>query len=298
MAKKSTPATPVSRILDRNALKFAITIIGRRSDDLKAFDVNSINDQFDAKASALLDRINDSIAEIFGHGTIEYNNYSLMSLSGGPISMTTDFGHAHSIGQIRSEYKNGIDDAIIHLDSLKDFLEERLQDMSPTPGVVVANTHHTVTMPALPDGRKVFIVHGHDEPTKQSVARYLKQLDFEPVILHEQANKGRTIIEKLESHIKDVAYVIVLLTPDDIAAPADEPSKKHPRARQNVILELGLFIGALGRERVCALYKSGVDIPSDYNGVVWISLDGDHWKFAVAKELKAVGLDVDLNKLN
>lgn len=143
--------------------------------------------------------------------------------------------------------------------------------------------------------RRVFVVHGHDDGTKETVARFLTKLGLEPVILHEQPNRGQTIIEKFEEHA-DVAFAAVLFTPDDIGYPAGKVEESRPRARQNVVLELGFFIGALGRDRVCMLYKSGVELPSDYAGVAYEELDArGAWRLHVAREMKAAGLDVDLN---
>jgi predicted nucleotide-binding protein len=142
---------------------------------------------------------------------------------------------------------------------------------------------------------RVFVVHGHDSATKESVARMLGNLGLEPIILHEQTNGGRTVIEKFEQH-SDVAFAVVLLTADDEGgAKGGTPA---PRARQNVILELGYFVGKLGRERVCPLYQKGVELPSDLAGLVYTELDlGGAWQFKLAREMKSVGLDVDLNKL-
>ncbi len=114
--------------------------------------------------------------------------------------------------------------------------------------------------------------------------------------MHEQPNTGKTIIEKFE-HYSNVSFAIVLLTPDDIGAAKDDQSNKKQRARQNVILELGYFLGKLGRDRVCALYKSDVEIPSDYKGVLFIPMDDKGaWKMLLAKEIKQAKIDVDLNK--
>jgi len=103
----------------------------------------------------------------------------------------------------------------------------------------------------------VFIVHGHDEAACEAAARFIEKLGLIAVILHEQPNQGRTLIEKFEAH-SGVAFAVVLLTPDDIGATAANPKARRPRARQNVIFELGFFVGAIGRRRVCALYKPGV----------------------------------------
>lgn len=146
--------------------------------------------------------------------------------------------------------------------------------------------------------RKVFIVHGHDEILKISVANFVTRLGLEPVILHEQPNQGRTIIEKFIDH-SDVAYAIVLLSPDDRGGRFVDPAESlRPRARQNVIFELGYFIGRLGRNRVAALHSQSVEIPSDYGGVLFIPFDNAHvWELCLAKEMRAAGVKVDLNRL-
>lgn len=145
-------------------------------------------------------------------------------------------------------------------------------------------------------GHRIFLVHGHDEAILHETARFLEKLDQDVIILREQPNKGRTIIEKFEDYA-DAGFAIVLLTNDDRGGPSEVPfeEQKH-RARQNVIFEFGYFIGRLGRNRVCALYTPGVEIPSDYSGVLYIQLDEQGaWSLALAKEMKAAGLPVDMN---
>jgi predicted nucleotide-binding protein len=145
--------------------------------------------------------------------------------------------------------------------------------------------------------REVFVVHGRDEGRKQAVARVLEKLGLDVVILHERPSKGRTIIEKFEDY-SDVGYAVVLLAGDDVGALASERDKLHPRPRQNVIFELGYFVGRLGRKGVCALYEEGVEIPSDYKGVVYVPLDAaEGSKLRLALELSASGFDIDFNKL-
>lgn len=148
--------------------------------------------------------------------------------------------------------------------------------------------------------KKVFVVHGHDDAMKQSIARTLEQLGLEPVILHEQPDGGKTIIEKFERY-SDVGFAVVSLSPDDLAYPkGSDPSKARPRARQNVILELGFFLGKLDRSMVCVIYREVEDfeMPSDYHGVLYIPFDKhDGWKSKLAKELKGAEYHIDLNKL-
>lgn len=147
------------------------------------------------------------------------------------------------------------------------------------------------------DSRKVFVVHGHDDGVKETVARFLTKLQLEPVVLHEQPNQGRTVIEKFERYA-GVGFAVVLFTPDDVGYPAGHAESAKPRARQNVVLELGFFLAALGRDRVCVLYKGGVEVPSDYLGVLYEELDQKGaWRLRLATEIKAAGVSVDLNKV-
>ena len=130
------------------------------------------------------------------------------------------------------------------------------------------------------------------------VVNVLTRLGLEPIVLQERPNQGKTIIEKFEANSENVGYAVVLLTPDDVGKANGEAGEPKPRARQNVVMELGYFIGALGRERVCALKKAEVEIPSDIHGVAWVDLDdAGAWKLDLCKELKAAGYDVDANRL-
>lgn len=147
----------------------------------------------------------------------------------------------------------------------------------------------------------IFIVHGHDEEMKQSVARTLEKLGLKIIILHEQPNKGRTIIEKFMDYSGVASFAIVLLSPDDLVYQSGaDPSQARYRARQNVVLELGFFLGKLKRSRVAVIHKEAerFEMPSDYLGVLFIAFDrkGD-WKFKLVRELKEAGYQVDANVL-
>jgi hypothetical protein len=147
---------------------------------------------------------------------------------------------------------------------------------------------------ALPPNRKVFVVHGH-AGVEHAVVGFLRKVGLEPIILHEQPNEGRTIIEKFEAH-SDVGFAVVLFTPDDVGGFKDGPQR--PRARQNVILELGYFVGRLGRKNVCPLIQGEVELPSDVLGVAWVALDAhDGWHKKLANELRAAGYEFDFNKV-
>lgn len=144
--------------------------------------------------------------------------------------------------------------------------------------------------------RRVFIVHGHDELTKTKVARFIEKIGLEAVILHEQASKGMTIIEKIEANT-DVGFAIVLYTPDDKGSSNEGVSKGElkGRARQNVVFEHGYLIAKLARARVVPLVSSTVELPSDISGMVYV--DDANWQIDIAKEMKAAGYEIDFNKI-
>jgi predicted nucleotide-binding protein len=185
-------------------------------------------------------------------------------------------------------FRENVSDGVNRLKSIRERLE--LFD-------IAATSESSAPAKAEREGprSRVFIVHGHDEAAKETVARFLEKLDLQAVILHEQASRGRTVIEKLEGY-SDVDFAVVLLTPDDLGAAKDEIAKPKPRARQNVVLELGYFIGLLGREQVCALHKGGLELPSDFGGVVYVSMDDGGWRLLLARELLAAGFRIDMNR--
>ncbi|WP_172118245.1 TIR domain-containing protein [Halomonas hibernica] len=180
------------------------------------------------------------------------------------------------------------DRRLLPLSSGKDYTHELLfkeQKMTNTEGNIVSESSNNV-----------FIVHGHDEQVKESSARFIEKLGLNAVILHEQPNEGKTIIEKLEKHT-DAAYAVILFTPDDVGSSSASPEDLQPRARQNVLVELGYMAAKLGRDRVCVLRKGNVEMPSDLLGVLYIDIDSaGAWRLELAKELKVAGLKVDLNQ--
>ena len=179
--------------------------------------------------------------------------------------------------------KKGMDSSLNSLEGIRDRLE--LYDESSDA-------------PQFAFGDEVFIVHGHDDEAKEMVARFVENLGVEATILHERANRGQTIPEKFEEHAGEAGFAIILLTPDDVGGSQDEANNLKPRARQNVVLELGYFWGRLGRGRVCVLHKGGVELPSDMQGLLYVPMNSpDEWQLPLAREMKQAGLPIDLNKL-
>jgi predicted nucleotide-binding protein len=193
----------------------------------------------------------------------------------------------------RDELKEFKDKVQNKINNLKQLVAKVDLIKSEVPDKVVTET--TSTSDNI-ENNNVFIVHGHSNEVKINVARTLEKLGLNPIILHEQANSGKTIIEKFEEH-SNVGFAIILLTDDDLGKSKKEENL-NSRARQNVILELGYFIGKLGRNKVCPLYTKGVELPSDLYGLLYLEIDSsEYWKISLAKELKAAGYDIDVNKI-
>lgn len=140
---------------------------------------------------------------------------------------------------------------------------------------------------------KVFIVHGHDGELKHAVARLVEKQGLKAIILSEQANKSKTIIEKFEEN-SDVSGAICLFTADDLGR-AKSILNEQSRARQNVVFETGYFMGKLGRDHVVIIAENGLELPSDMQGIVYT--EKNNWEVEVLKNLKAMGYTIDFNKL-
>lgn len=258
----------------------AITLLRRRVDQLRVLE--PIETRFDDQGvrNAQND-ISNTILEIFGTHSPEYDQHKNHSLRYGPLrlNMTDD--------EFQEQFVDGHPKSMMMLEGLIARLEEKKVDHTPTTNAQKKPT----------GGNAVFLVHGHAEVWKDKIARFLQKLDLVPIILDEQPDRGRTIIQKFEDHAEEAGFAVVLLTGDDIGGEKGFPaSDLKPRARQNVIYELGFFRGHLGARHVCALYEDGVELPSDLSGVLYKPLSTD-WELPLAKEIADAGLSVDLNKL-
>lgn len=147
------------------------------------------------------------------------------------------------------------------------------------------------TAPGVFNSSQVFIVHGHDDIAKLEMSSFISSLGLQPIILHQQASSGRTIIEKIE-HYSNVGFGVVLYTPCDVGSKVGDLSGSY-RARQNVVFEHGFLIGKLGRARVSAIVKGNVETPNDISGVVYVSMDQEAvWKQQLIVELRGAGYNV------
>ncbi len=222
------------------------------------------------------------LTKTYGKDSFEFNAFKEVSFYN--IYLCTRDGFQSDPSKAIPYFQKGLKNALLLLNNYLEDIDEDDQQISTS---TINNT----------DSKQVFIVHGHDEAAKNKVARFVERLGFEATILHEQASKGKTIIEKIE-HYSDVCFGIVLYTPDDVGNTQKEKDKLNLRARQNVVFEHGYLIGKLGRKSVVALVDGNIEKPNDISGVVYIPLDkADAWHFAVAKEMKACGCNIDMNNL-
>ncbi len=227
-----------------------------------------------------------AIANTFGNDSQHKRDFDEIGYD--PVVYFSNMEDSHFSGP----YRGGLIQAKAILESMLEEIEEYWADDSQ-PQLVPG----TQEVPEQRVSNQVFVVHGRDGGTRDIVARFLESLELEAVILQEQPNEGRTIIQKFEDH-SGVGFAVVLCTPDDVGGLYSEQDKLRPRPRQNVILELGFFWGKLGRKKVCALLEGDMDMPSDFGGVLYIPLDvSEGWKLTLARELRAAGMSIDLNRI-
>jgi len=184
------------------------------------------------------------------------------------------------------------------VDSPIEQLEDRLQEEAATATVQPREPE--------PAGTGVFLVHGHDVLTLESVRQFVERVtQRQPIVLADQPGRARTIIEKFEAYGGTAAFAVILMTGDDVGGPqrrdgesdAELLARLRGRARQNVVLELGYFIALLRKTgRLAVLYEPGLELPSDIAGVEYIELN-EHWQTRLARELREAGIDVDLNRV-
>lgn len=207
----------------------------------------------------------------YGQDSIELSQFKKIRFS---PQITTSFTTPQDL--IKS-CKKGLREFILTFSSYLEELQDETIEMLPFQKQII-------------DYSKIFIVHGHDNETKEAVAHLIKSQGITPIILNEQVNCGATIIEKIEKY-SDVASAICLFTADD-AGKANDSNKLQNRARQNVVFETGYFIAKLGRKNVIIIADSSVEIPSDLHGVCFY--DKSNWETEILYELRALGFSIDM----
>lgn len=290
MATRKQPPQIEHANLSVDQMRKGIARLERLISEIETFDAKKLTKRWSPEQTTLETTIEGTLTSVFGYQTVEYRRYDLATkLDHGAVTMNLMGRSRDEANEARTYVAEGQMQAVQILRSAIKWLHDEISDAGSE------TDNMDFVQASTPLSSKIFIVHGHDDAARQSVARFIESMGFEAIILSEQASQGRTIIEKIEAH-RDVGFAVVLLTPDDVGG--KDPDSLRQRARQNVLLELGYFIGVLGRDRVCTLAKGDLEIPTDFAGVVWEALDdGEGWKTGLARELKAAGYLVDWNKV-
>lgn len=177
-----------------------------------------------------------------------------------------------------------------------------VQGKNPEPVRAVLNGLGDANAPARVS-RKVFVVYGHDHGSRTALEAMLGRWDLEPIVLDHLTSEGDTLIEKLERYSNDVGYAVILATPDDEGHRRGHPDEIKARARQNVVLELGMLLARLGRKRVAIVMPTGGEVlmerPSDIAGLVYLAYHDsiEDVRMPLAKELSAAGLTIEVSKM-
>ena len=177
-------------------------------------------------------------------------------------------------------------------------LSERAAEPVPPRAKSPPSTHPSSQTDGI--SRRVFVVHGHDKQALEQLQLVLLQLNLDPFVLIDTSGQGLTIIEAIENEIESTStgerFGIVLLTPDDMGyRKGQDPEDAEPRARQNVVMEMGMLIAAFGRRRVAILKKPDVVVPSDASGIIYLRFE-NHVKEAapkLCKRLSEAGFTLD-----
>lgn len=206
----------------------------------------------------------------------------------------------HSANSVERIKVYEIDTSIHPVSEIKKAQRETLQDITTSEDDVFEQFGKDITSNLInrmnlntATRESVLIVHGHDDNLKWEVKNILSLLGLSPIILHEEPNKGHTIIEKFEELANKASFAIVLYTACDIGG--KDKANLKPRPRQNVVFEHGYCVSKYGRNRVAVIIDDGVEKPSDIDGILYINRRD--WKNQIPKELKSAGFKIDLNNL-
>jgi predicted nucleotide-binding protein len=285
MPKRPTPSRPERPHHSVGQKRQDIAQIQRRITELEGFDPQKITKRFsDPSVIQIQTAIEATLAAVFGHGTVEYDRYKdAATLDNGPVILRTDLGgrggHYDDRYEAIQYVTEGMAQALALLRQAIRSLEEEIEFATPPQFAEFAATA------ARQVSRKIFLVHGRDDAAKNEVALFIRAIGLEPIILHLRPNGGRHLLTKFTEESEGAGFAVVLMTPDDEGGLSGAENRR-PRARQNVVFELGFFIGKLGPASVAALLKGDVEKPSDFDGIAYIAFDSDNrWKTDLAREL-------------
>ena len=150
-----------------------------------------------------------------------------------------------------------------------------------------------------PTKSRVFIVHGHNLGILAEVEAFVLKANKRPIVLKDQSRPGKNLLDELIQHSKGVQFAIVILSADDVARAEGEPQDQlRYRGRQNAVFEFGFLVRQLGKSKVFVLHEQGVEMPSDYGGVIYIPYDTTGaWKGLLAKAIGATGIPINIRSV-
>lgn len=272
-----------------------IDLINKLIIEIKNGMTKNFSDRDDlANCSKILsNKIDRTIRRIFSENTHDFDKYIVCSEI---TSNLSSFGMYESeLDKFTRAKKIFVSSVVRSLSILSELIEKIEEDSS---FYLISSSLEKKTIDfsiSNADSNDIFIVHGHDILFKSELSSFCRMVGLNPIILHDQPNGGKTIIEKFEKN-SDVGYAIILLTPDDEGKSVGGELSR--RARQNVLFEMGYFLGKLGRNRICAIKKGVIEMPSDLHGVLPIDFDvAGGWKLALCRELRQAGYHIDANKI-
>ena len=295
MPPRRPPQPPEDRLLTVDDMRNGIARLQLRLDELKALDPRSVTNYQSSPIVSLETGIEQTLGALFGQGTPKFKLYrAACDLEPAPVLTITPSWIAarggggrngvnvHELQQDIAERKQR---AVALLEQAIKGLEEEIAYRGEEVPQVAA------TAIAKPQpSNKVFLVHGHDSTTLNAVALFLRAIGLDPIILRQRPNGGRHLLTKFREESEGASFAVVLMTPDDEGGIAGK-TERHLRPRQNVVFELGFFIGRLGPANVVALMKGNVEKPSDFDGIGYIEFDGSgRWKTELARELHHAGV--------
>jgi Predicted nucleotide-binding protein containing TIR-like domain len=229
----------------------AIPRLMKRHQELVEFDPNTVERSSEPRVLALGQALDRTLIEIFGSDTVDYDRYKTINEFG----KTWSFGEELPISTTRKYLEEDKAKAIAVLQGIIDGFREDVEEFdSPQRGALAINSK----------SKQIFIVHGHDDGVREAVARFIRDIGFVPIILHERATEGRTVIEKVEAH-GDVGFAVVLLTPDDEGC--QKGGTPGPRARQTSSWSWATLSAAL--VAIACVHLSAVILKFRPTSAVW-----------------------------
>ena len=263
-------------------------------EDLKE-KINELNFNDNVELKVIRTKMNLVFKEFFSYHDCEKYEKEIENVNFYPVAFLGDRDYGYELKCWESGKKSLLA-IVFSVQEIIQFENEMLLDSDSKIADVKDYVVTDIRSDSSPLNNKIFIVHGRDDAMKLTVKDFIQSIGLEPIILHEQIDKSQTVIEKFLSESEDIEFAIVLFSPDDIGKLNEQGEEFEGRARQNVVLEYGFFVGKLGRENTYALVKNGTVLPNDMSGLIYNKFSGE-WKLSLMRLLSSKGYKVDMKNL-